>query len=179
MRRRKIALMVTAAYTWVAMVAFGGIAVETIVIYPNVFHDVPRSLAGATDFFSVTGPADLFPPLGAATVVAAVTATVLSWPNRTARWWIGASLVTLVLGEFLFSVLYFWPRNDIMFEEGIAVHSTEFLRQTAVEFETGHWGRLAMSGVTATLAFTGLLRLHRAHVTSPSRADQSAAGTTG
>ncbi|MFD0802556.1 anthrone oxygenase family protein, partial [Streptomonospora algeriensis] len=124
-----------------------------------------RSLAEAVDFFSVTGPADLFPPLGAATVVAAVAATALSWPDRDVRLWLGASLLTLVLGEFLFSMLYFWPRNDIMFEEGTAVHSTEFLRRTAVEFETGHWGRLAMSGVTATLAFTGLLRLYRARAT--------------
>ncbi|KIH96804.1 hypothetical protein LP52_23025 [Streptomonospora alba] len=164
MRRRRIAVVVTAAYTWVAMVAFGGIAVETVVIYPNVFHDVPRSLTGATDFFSVTGPADLFPPLGAATVVAAVASTALTWPDRGVRLWLGASLLTLVVGEFLFSVLYFWPRNEIMFDEGTAVHSAEVLRRTVAEFETGHWGRLAMSDVTATLAFTGLLRLYRARV---------------
>lgn len=46
------------------MVAFGGILVETIVIYPNVFHDPPESLARAVEFFEVTGPADLFPLMG-------------------------------------------------------------------------------------------------------------------
>ncbi|MEU8247856.1 hypothetical protein [Nonomuraea sp. NPDC048916] len=167
--RQRLSLAVLTAYVWIAMVAFGGIAVETIVIYPNVFHDVPASLAEAVEFFAVTGPADFFPPMGAVTVVAAVAALVLVWPVRDTRLWAGGSLLSLLLGEFLFSVLYFWPRNDIMFEDGAAVHSVEVLRQTAWEFETGHWGRLAMSAVTATLAFTGLWRLHRerARATAP------------
>ncbi|ONF70426.1 anthrone oxygenase family protein [Amycolatopsis keratiniphila] len=144
------------------MVAFGGIAVETMVIYPNVFHDAPASLVKATDFFVVTGPADFFPPMGAATVMAAAVTLLLLRRSRQARWWVTGSVSTLVLGEFLFSVVFFWPRNDIMFEEGLAAHSVEFLRQTAVEFETGHWFRLAFSAVTATLAFIGFLRYHRA-----------------
>ncbi|MGH3587189.1 MAG: anthrone oxygenase family protein [Pseudonocardia sp.] len=162
--KSELRFAVAVGYVWVAMVAFGGILVETIIVYPNVFHDAPASLAGAVEFFVVTGPADLFPPMGALTVLAAVAAVAASWRVRRARMWLGASLASLVLGEFLFSVLYFWPRNDIMFEEGIAVHSAEFLRRTAVEFETGHWVRLAMSGVTAAFAFTGLLRFHRERV---------------
>lgn len=166
--RNNLSLAVSAAYVWIAMVAFGGIAVETIVIYPNVFHDAPGSLAEAVEFFAVTGPADLFPPLGAVTVAAAVASLFLLWRVRPARWWVVGSLGTLLAGEFLFSVLYFWPRNDIMFEEGIAVHSVEFLRHTAAEFETGHWFRLGFSAVTATLAFIGLLRCHRARVLAES-----------
>lgn len=77
----------------------------------------------------MTGPADFFPPMGAVTVLSALTTLVLLW-RTVARWWVGASLVSLVLGEFLFSVLFFWPRNDIMFEEGAAEHSLDFLRQT-------------------------------------------------
>jgi len=161
MLTQRIALTTSTLYAWIAMVAFGGILVETVVIYPNVFHDAPASLAESMEFFVVTGPADLFPPLGALTVLAAVSTLVLLRRCPGARWWIAASLASLVLGEFLFSALYFWPRNDIMFDEGIAVHSVEFLRRTAVEFETGHRLRLAMSGVTAALAFTGLLRFHR------------------
>lgn len=59
-------------------------------------------------------------------------------------------------------VLDFWPRNEIVFTEGIIVHSAEFLRQVAVE--TGHWFRLAASAVTATTAFIGFLRYHREEV---------------
>jgi hypothetical protein len=158
---RRLAFTVAAIYVWVAMVGFGGVLVETVVIYPNIFHDAPASLAEATEFFAITGPGDLFRPLGAATVAAAASTLALLWRYRVARWWIAASLASLVFGEFLFSALYFWPRNTIMFEQGLAVHPVDVLRRTAVEFETGHWFRLAMSGVTATLAFTGLIRFQR------------------
>jgi hypothetical protein len=159
-------LVVSTLYVWVAMVAFGGILVETIVIYPNVFHDPPASLAGSVVFFEVTGPADLFPPMGALTVALAVGSVALLWRVRPARLWALASLVSLVVGEFLFSVVFFWPRNEIMFDEGIAVHSAEVLRQVAVEFETGHWVRLAVSGVTAVLAFTAYQRFRRTEVSA-------------
>lgn len=166
MRLRALSRLVPTLYVWVAMVAFGGILVETIVIYPNVFHDPPASLARAVGFFEVTGPADLFPPMGALTVALAVASAALLWRVRPARPWVLASLASLLVGEFLFSVLYFWPRNEIMFTEGIAVHSAEVLRRTAVEFETGHWVRLAVSGLTAVLAFTAHQRSHRAEVTA-------------
>ncbi|MBF6177325.1 anthrone oxygenase family protein [Nocardia otitidiscaviarum] len=175
MRKQWIGLAVPTAYVWIAMVAFGGIAVETIIIYPNVFHDVPASLAEASDFFEVTGPADFFPPMGALTVLAAVASTVLAWRVPGARWWLLGSLGSLVLGEFLFSALYFWPRNEIMFDEGAAVHSTEVLRRTATEFENGHWVRLAMSGVTAVLAFIGFLRVYRQTTASEVRTTREVA----
>lgn len=74
----------SAVYAWIATVACSAIAVETIVIHPNVFHDVPASLAEASAFFEVTGPADFFRPLGAATIVTAVASTVLVWRVRAA-----------------------------------------------------------------------------------------------
>src|SRR3712207_6959188 len=37
------------------------------------------------------------------------------------------------------SILYFWPRNEIMFVEGLEDHSAEYLKQVAHEFETWHW----------------------------------------
>ncbi|MFD1152034.1 DUF1772 domain-containing protein [Saccharothrix hoggarensis] len=161
-----LSLLVSTLYVWVAVVAFGGILVETIVIYPNVFHDPPASLAQAVAFFAITGPADLFPPMGALTVALAVATLVLLWRVRSARWWLVAGLASLVVGEFLFSVLFFWPRNEIMFDEGATVHSVEVLRRTAVEFETGHWVRLAVSGLTAVLVFTGYQRFRRASGTA-------------
>lgn len=161
MTRHWLTLGIPAVYAWIAAVAFSAIAVETIIIYPNVFHDVPASLGEASAFFEVTGPADFFRPLGAATIVAAVASTVLVWRVRAARWWIVGSLLTLIFGEFLFSALYFWPRNEMMFTEGAAVHSSEVLRRAATEFETGHRGRLAMSAVTAGAAFVGFLRVYR------------------
>ncbi len=153
-----------ALFAGLAVLAFGGIAVETSIVYPNVFHDVPDSLAEASEFFDVVGPGDVLPPLGAFTVLAGLVAVATAWRITAARRWLVAGLLTLLGGEFLFSVLYFWPRNEIMFDEGTAVHSVEFLRRTATEFETAHWVRLAVSAVTALLAVTGFLRAYRQQV---------------
>ncbi|WP_019814893.1 DUF1772 domain-containing protein [Saccharomonospora saliphila] len=174
MRSRPLSLPALLCYAAVALAAFGGILAETVVIYPNAFHDVPASLAGAMEFFTVTGPANYFPPLGAVTVLLGITALALSWGRRPVRWWVAASLVSLVVGEFLFSVVFFWPRNELMFTEGIAVHSAEVLRRAATEFETGHLARVALSGVTAALAGAGFLRAHRESVVDEFRAGVSA-----
>ncbi|MGW0518666.1 DUF1772 domain-containing protein [Crossiella sp. NPDC003009] len=162
MRGARLAHLVSIAYVWVVMIAFGGVVVETVLLYPNIFRDPPASLAESMGFFQVVGPGDVFRPLGMATVAASVLAAVTLWRRPGVRWWFVASLVTLVLGEGVFSALFFWPRNTIMFTEGLAVHSAEFLRQTAAEFVTGHYFRVAFTGATAALAFTGLVRLLRA-----------------
>lgn len=155
-RRRSLSSLVSAGYAFATSFAFSGIAVETIVIYPNVFRDVPDSLARASGFFTVTGPADLFPPLGLASLLLAVATLIVCWPVRRARGWIIAALAVWVVADFLFSVLYFWPRNEIMFTQGPGVHSDATLARTAVEFETGHWGRMAGSAVTAAFAYVAM-----------------------
>lgn len=162
MRGSRLAATAATAYLWVAMIAFGGVLVETALLYPNIFRDPPASLAESMAFFRVVGPGDVFRPLGMATVGLAVLAAITLWRRPGARWWFLASLLVLALGEGVFSVLYFHPRNTIMFTEGLAVHSAEFLRQTATEFVHGHLGRVACTALTAALAFTGFVRFLRA-----------------
>jgi hypothetical protein len=53
-----------------------------------------------------------------------------------------------------------------MFIEGPAVHSAEFLRQTAQEFQTLHWSRLLFNAVGSALIFTGFLKFYRHTITS-------------
>jgi len=67
----------------------------------------------------------------------------------------------LIVGEFVFSALFFWPRNTIMFVEGPAVHSSVELRQTAQEFQVGHWFRVALSGAAAVTSFIGFLNFYQ------------------
>ncbi|MBF0659939.1 DUF1772 domain-containing protein [Rhodococcus sp. (in: high G+C Gram-positive bacteria)] len=158
---------VIVAYSWVTLIAFGAILTETVILYPNVFHDPPASLDLTVEFMSEAGPSDFFPPLGALTVALAAASVFLLRRDKKLRPWAVASLISLVFGEFAFSAFYFWPRNTIMFDEGTAVHSVEVLRQTAVEFETGHWVRLTMSGVTAVLAFVALFKALTARTSTP------------
>ena len=160
----RAAVAATVAFAWVATFGFGALVVETALLYPNVFADVPASLDRAIAFLSVTAPNDVLPPLGAATIGTAAAAVALTLRRRTIRpWTIGAAL-TLVLGELLFSAVWFWPRNTIMFVEGSAVHDAVYLQQVAAEFQAGHWVRVAMGAATAGLAFVAMLRTHRRSV---------------
>ncbi|MFG2064573.1 DUF1772 domain-containing protein [Micromonospora sp. NPDC048871] len=159
--RGKLIWSALVGLTWAAMMSFGGVAAETVMLYPNVFHDPPASLDRAREFLAVSGPSDYFPPLGASVVLLSVAATVLTWRQRGLRWWIVAATVVFVACEFLFSVVFFWPRNEIMFVDPAGTHSPEYLRQVADEFVAGHRVRLAGGAVTAALSFAALLRWAR------------------
>lgn len=161
MRKEFLTATASTTYVWLTIIVFGAIAAETVILYPNIFHDVPSSLELAGEFFAVAGPGSFFPPLGAATLAVGAGSLLALWRHRIPRWWTAASLAVMVVGEYLYSAVYFWPRNKIMFDEGPAVHSADVLRRTATEFEIGHWGRLTMSAVTAVLAFIAFLRYRR------------------
>jgi hypothetical protein len=51
-----------------------------------------------------------------------------------------------------------------MFVEGPAVHTTAVLRQTAREFQSLHWGRVAFNAASAAFIFVGFLKFYRAHI---------------
>jgi hypothetical protein len=136
-KKQRIAFAFTLAYLWVMIILLGSILFDTLVLYPNIFHDVPPSLETATEFMAVSGPGDFFPPLGILSWLTGIGSLVLNWRVKSARYWILASLIMIVC-QGLISMVFFWPRNTIMFAEGTAVHSVALLQQTAQEFQTGH-----------------------------------------
>lgn len=145
---------------WVMMILLGSLVMETLMIYPNIFHNAPERFGIALQFLSVTGPAQYFRPFGMASVLLGAVAILVSWRWPSVRWWVVASLLML-LGEGISSILFFWPRNAILFVEGAAVHSVEVLRQTAYEFELWHWSRVAFNAASAVFIFIGFLRFYR------------------
>lgn len=159
-RLRRAAYPVTVIYLWTMMILLGSIVLETFMVYPNIFHDPPSSLSQAMEFLSVRGPSDFFPPLGFLSWVTGVGALALAWPVAPARRWIALSLL-MIVAEGVASMLLFWPRNEIMFVEGTAVHSAEVLRQTAWEFETLHWLRLGFNAASAAFIFVGFVAFDR------------------
>jgi hypothetical protein len=161
MQKQHVAFAAMIIFLWTLMIMFGSILFETFIIYPNIFHDVPRSFDVATKFMAVAGPSNFFRPIGACTIPLGIVSLLLCWRTKPARFWILGSLIVIILGEFLFSALFFWPRNTIMFVEGPTLHSAATLKQVAWEFQTGHWFRLALSMCSATLAFIGLLKFYR------------------
>jgi hypothetical protein len=53
-----------------------------------------------------------------------------------------------------------------MFTEGTADHSVALLKQTAQEFEVGHWIRFALGAAAATTSFMGFLKFYRYRILS-------------
>ncbi len=160
LRWERAAFAISVVYLWVTMILLGAVVLETFMIYPNIFVDPPASLETALAFMRVSGPSDFFPPLGFVSWVTGVAAALLAWRVKGARWWVLGS-VALMLADGLFSMLFHWPRNTILFVEGAAMHPAELLRATAVEFQRLHWSRLVFTAGAALTMFVGLLRLHR------------------
>ncbi len=165
MKQQQITFAFTLAYLWVLMILLGAILFDTLVLYPDIFHDVPRSLETAMEFMVVRGPGDFFPTLGLLSWLTGIGALILSWRVRSARYWILGSLIVMVC-QGLVSMAFFWPRNTIMFEEGVAVHSVAYLQQTAQEFQTGHWFRVAFNAAASALSFVGFLKFYHHKIKS-------------
>ncbi|MEV4136941.1 DUF1772 domain-containing protein [Dactylosporangium sp. NPDC049742] len=161
MSRTKLTWITLVVLVWTAMLSFGGVAAETVMLYPNIFGDAPASLERAREFMVAGGPSDYFPPLGATVVLSSLAAVLLTWRDPRLRWWIAGAAGAFITCEFLFSAVFFWPRNEIMFVDPVGTHSPQYLRQVADEFVAGHRVRLAGGAVTAVLAFTALLRFAR------------------
>jgi uncharacterized membrane protein len=162
-RWQRAAFAVIVAYLWTMMILLGALVLETFMIYPNIFSDAPRSLEVAMEFMAVRGPSDFFPPLGFLSWVTGAGALILGWRFPPARWWILLSLL-MIVADGVVSMLFFWPRNEIMFVEGAAVHSAEVLRQTAREFASLHWVRLALNAASAAFAFVGFVAFDRQQI---------------
>lgn len=173
----RVAYLSALAFCWLAMLSAGSILVETLLLYPNIFDDVPASLAESMRFLSAVSPGDVFPVLGAATLVAGLVTVAVVWRNPGARYRAGAAVLAFMAGNFLFSVLFFWPRNTIMFIEGLEVHSAEYLRAVAGQFQAGHWVRVVLAAVTSVLAFAGFLKVHDRRARGPVPTQEHGAST--
>jgi hypothetical protein len=164
-KKQQVTFAFVLTHAWVLMIFFGALVFDTLIVYPNVFYDVPRSLETAMAFATVRGPGDFFPPLGFSSWITGIGSLLLARRVKPARYWILGSLIVMVC-EGLFSMDFFWPRNTIMFTEGTAVHSVAFLKQTAREFEVGHWIRFALGAAAAATSFIGFLKFYHHRILS-------------
>jgi hypothetical protein len=168
MNKHHSVLVVVGAYLWVMLILFGSIVLETFMVYPNIFHDPPRSLETALEFMKVRAPSDFYPPLGFLSWVLGAASMIETWRTPEARRWMLGSL-SMIVCEGILSMAFFWPRNTIMFIEGPAVHSPEVLRQAASEFARMHWWRVTFNGVAAVTAFRSFLLCYRSSLAARAR----------
>lgn len=166
MKKRYIVFTFTLTYLWLVMIHLGALVFETFIIYPNIFYNPPRSLETAMAFMVIRGPSDFFRPVGLLALLIGIGSVIVSWRVPSVRYWMLGSVIIILGGEFLLSVAYFWPRNTILFVEGAKIHSAAYLQQTAREFQTGHWLRLAMSVASSILAFIGFMKFNHHKITT-------------
>ncbi|MFZ4453679.1 hypothetical protein [Salibacterium aidingense] len=154
-----------AVHLWIQLILLGSIFLDTFMVYPNIFHNIPASFDTAMDFMAVASPGTFFPPLGFLSIVSGAAAVVFSWNIKHVRYWILSSMLMIIL-EGVSSILFAWPRNEIMFVEGSDMHSTAILIQTAREFLVVHGFRVACNIAGSILIYIGFLRYYQWKLTS-------------
>lgn len=153
-------------YCWLMAMFFGAVLSETVMLYPNIFYNVPDSLPAAMNFLKKMGPGKFFPWLGSGILLIGILTILFNWKTKNVSKYLLLSFVLMLLFEFLFSYFYFWPRNKIMFVEGASKHSAEELIRVANEFQLGHWIRLSVSCLTSCFAF---MALHQSFATDTNK----------
>jgi len=154
-------LSLTVVFVWCINVLFGAVVFNTIVLYPNFFGNVPRSLELTMEFMKASGPHDFFPPFGSGVIILNAVSLVVWWRNKQVRYLLAVSILLLITFEFLLSVLYFWKLNTILFIEGAARHPVQYLEKVAADFRFWHWIRFFTTGAAAFLALVTLVCIKR------------------
>ncbi|MFI6165884.1 hypothetical protein ACIBCN_03770 [Nocardia sp. NPDC051052] len=163
MRSVTVPLVVLTGYAVVACFVFGTAAAETLLLYPNIFRDVPESLELSQRFLSAISVGEVMRPLGGVLTLCAVLAFVAAVRYRVAVRWTVLSLVPLVIGQFLLSVLYEWPRATILFDDR-GKHSLAEIERAATEFQIGEGFRILAAALTALFAVAAALACYRRRV---------------
>ncbi|WP_366162194.1 hypothetical protein ABXS71_02670 [Bacillus infantis] len=157
---KKVGYYTVLSHLWIQWIILGSILLNTFMVYPNIFHNVPFSLEQSMDWMAVASPHTYFPPLGFVSILTGVLAGIFVWKVKSARKWVLLSLLAIIL-EGAASILFEWPRNEIMFIEGADLHSIEFLGQTVKEFKIVHWFRVICNIFGSLFIFIGFIRLDR------------------
>ncbi len=163
-RWSRFASVVIIVYGFCATTFFGATLFDVVVLYPNVFANIPASLELTSEYLTVANPGTLFPRVGQATLLAGVVAVVLNWRVPGARNLLLLSLAILFGGTYLITGLFFNRRNEILFLEGATQHSTADLRAVAREFLSVNWVRVAVVFIAPWLAQAALLISHTSAV---------------
>ena len=151
-------------YSFCATTFFGALLFDLIVLYPNVFADIPASLELTSEYLTVANPGTLFPRVGQATLLSGIIAVAFNWRMSKARNILLFSLAILFGGTYLITELFFNRRNEILFLEGVAQHSVEELQAVSREFLLVNWLRVAVVFIAPWLAQTALLISHESAI---------------
>jgi uncharacterized membrane protein len=140
----------------------GACIYETVVLVPNFAADIPASLEHFRAFMKASNPGNFFRALAPATQLSLLAALVLSWRQRSVRWWYLAALVLAVAVDIV-TFKFHYPRNAFLFTAPLT-QRPEDLARTVQEWRGGNFVRMALlcGALISALRALWLVALQRA-----------------
>jgi len=132
---------------------------NSIVDARNWGHDIPNSLIAARNYMSVANAGTFFRTVSPASQVIALLALIICWPaGKFVRICCAIALVLAVSGDLL-TFAYFFPRNDIMFNQQPMTSDVELLKRTWSEWSFMNWPRSGILVVQVVVDYLALMRV--------------------
>ena len=133
---------------WMTVIAWGfwlgGLMYEMIVIMPLWSANLPNSVVewnSRPDF--VMNPTRFYVPIVITLILSSLLATILAWKSSNKRLWLILSTVCAIT-VFVFTLIYFFPKNEILFRNQNAGLSGEEITAIANAWIRGNWIRVGM-----------------------------------
>lgn len=133
---------------WIAVIAWGiwlgGLIYEMVVIMPLWSANLPQSVIewnSRPDF--VVNPTRFYIPTVITLILSSSLAMVLNWKSSNHRIWLILSSICAI-SVFVFTIIYFFPKNDVLFRYQNVGLSGEEITAIANAWVRGNWIRVGM-----------------------------------
>lgn len=133
---------------WIAVIAWGfwlgGLIYEMVVIIPLWSGNLPNSVIewNSRPDYRVN-PTRFYLPIVVILILSSSLATVLNWKCRNRRIWLILSTIC-VITAFVFTLIYFFPKNDVLFRFQNSGLSGEEITAIAHSWIQGNYIRVAI-----------------------------------
>lgn len=151
-------------FLWIAVIAWsfwlGGLIYEMVVIMPLWSANLPNSVLewNARPNF-VVNPTRFYLPIVITVILSSLLGMILSWKTSNQRLWLILSTVCGVTA-FVFTLIYFFPKNDVLFRNQNAGLSGEEITAIAHAWLSANYVRAAIMAIglfSALKVFRGKL----------------------
>jgi hypothetical protein len=150
---------------WIAVAAWGfwlgGLLYEMVVIMPLWSANLPNSVIewnSRPNF--VMNPTRFYIPTVLTLILSSLSATILNWKSRNQRLWLILS-TACVITAFVFTLIYFFPKNDVLFRNQGAGLSGEEITAIAHAWINANYIRF---GIMIAGFFAALKAFSQKHV---------------
>lgn len=150
-------------------ILYASIVVASGLLLTNIYNsmidvtswgaDIPHSIEAARTYFKAKNPGDFFRIFSPINQILALLALVFFWKSsKIVRLCLAVALVLYVLGD-VFTFVYFYPRNDIMFKTA-NLTDIDTLRAAWDGWSTMNWLRSLIVLIGLIFSFMGLHKIN-------------------